>query len=212
MMNFKLSNKGLSRLVLSMALGAALMSASALAGVKVDKAAPDFQLVNVDNETINLSDYKGKYVVLEWTNHLCPYVKKHYSSDNMQGLQKKFTDQEVVWLSIISSAPGKQGYVDSDTAKSLTSDRGAAPSEVLFDPEGTVGKMYGAKTTPHMYIIDPEGQLRYAGAIDSIKSANPADIPKATNYVDAGFGELFAGSEVTNKSTAPYGCSIKYKS
>lgn len=212
MMNFKSNNKSFGSLLLSVVAGAMLVSASALASVKVDKTAPDFELVNVDNEAVSLSDYMGKYVVLEWTNHLCPYVKKHYSSDNMQGLQKKFTDKEVVWLSIISSAPGKQGHVDANTAKSLTTDRGAAPSEVLFDPEGTVGKMYGAKTTPHMYIIDPKGQLRYAGAIDSIKSANPADIPKATNYVDAGFGELFAGSEVTDKSTVPYGCSIKYKS
>lgn len=207
MMNIKNYFKRISLLIASLAL-----SASVFAGVKVDKAAPEFTLVNTENEQVNLSDYKGKYVVLEWTNHLCPYVKKHYGSDNMQGLQKKFADKDVVWLSIISSAPGKQGYVKPDEAESLTKERSAAPTEVLFDPEGTVGKMYGAKTTPHMYIIDPEGQLRYAGAIDSIKSANPADIPKATNYVDVGFGELFAGEEISNKTTVPYGCSVKYKS
>lgn len=187
-------------------------SAAALAGAKVDKAAPEFSLVNTANETVNLADYKGKYVVLEWTNHLCPYVKKHYMSDNMQALQRQSTKDDVVWLSIISSAPGKQGYVDAETANKLTTDRNAAPSQVLFDPEGTVGKMYGAKTTPHMYIIDPEGTLRYNGAIDSIKSANPADIPKAVNYVLSGFTEINAGADITNKTTVPYGCSIKYKS
>lgn len=207
MINIKNQIRNASVLIISV-----VFSAMGFAGVKVDKAAPEFSLVNVDNESVSLADYKGKYVVLEWTNHLCPYVKKHYESDNMQGLQKKFTGKEVVWLSIISSAPGKQGYVDAATAKTLTSDRGAAPSEVLFDPEGSVGKMYGAKTTPHMYIIDPDGTLRYAGAIDSIKSANPADIPKATNYVDVGFDELYAGDELSNKNTVPYGCSVKYKS
>lgn len=197
---------------LSVLLMSVVFSTVAFSGVKVDKTAPEFDLVNVDNESVSLTDYKGKYVVLEWTNHLCPYVKKHYESDNMQALQKKFTGKDVVWLSIISSAPGKQGYIEATTAKTLTNDRGAAPSEVLFDPEGNVGKLYGAKTTPHMYIIDPSGTLRYAGAIDSIKSANPADIPKAINYVDVGFGELYAGDKVSNKNTVPYGCSIKYKS
>lgn len=179
---------------------------------KVDKKAPDFSLVNSQGEQVSLSDYAGKYVVLEWTNHQCPYVVKHYGSENMQGLQKKYTDEDVVWLSIISSAPGKQGYVEPNEANELTSTRNASPSHVLFDPEGTVGKMYAAKTTPHMYIIDPDGDLRYAGAIDSIKSANPADIPKAVNYVEAGMQALMAGNSVEKKLTPPYGCSIKYKS
>lgn len=185
---------------------------SAQAKIDVDQPAPDFQLSNHKGEQVSLSDFKGKYVVLEWTNHECPYVKKHYGSDNMQNLQKNYTDQNVVWLSIISSAPGKQGHVSAEQAERLTTERDASPSHVLFDPDGDVGKAYSAKTTPHMYIIDPEGMLRYAGAIDSIKSANPADIPKADNYVELGMVSLMAGDEVSNKVTAPYGCSIKYKS
>ncbi|MBE1301667.1 MAG: redoxin domain-containing protein [Alteromonadaceae bacterium] len=188
------------------------LTAWANANVNVDQPAPDFKLVNSNGESVNLSDYQGKYVVLEWTNHLCPYVKKHYGSDNMQSLQRKYNDKEVVWLSIISSAPGKQGYVEADEANQLTASRNAAPAHVLFDPEGDVGKLYGAKTTPHMYIIDPAGELKYKGAIDSIKSANPADIPKATNYLDEGMKALLAGGEVEDKSTVPYGCSVKYKS
>ncbi|MBF7073566.1 redoxin domain-containing protein [Glaciecola sp. MH2013] len=190
---------------------AALLSTQVFAA-KVDKAAPDFTLQNSLGEQVSLSDYAGKYVVLEWTNHQCPYVVKHYGSDNMQGLQEKYTEDDVVWLSIISSAPGKQGYVEASEANELTKSRNAKPSHVLFDPDGTVGKMYAAKTTPHMYIIDPEGDLRYAGAIDSIKSANPADIPKATNYVVAGMDALQAGGSPEKKLTPPYGCSIKYKS
>ncbi|BDX07125.1 redoxin domain-containing protein [Planctobacterium marinum] len=182
-----------------------------LSAAKVDAPAPDFVLLNTQGEQVKLSDYRGQYVVLEWTNHLCPYVQKHYSGGNMQGLQNKYTEQDVVWLSIISSAPGKQGHIDGDKADSLTTERGAAPTAVLFDPEGTTGKQYNAKTTPHMYVIDPQGMLRYAGAIDSIKSANPADIAKATNYLDQSMMQLLAGQPVSEKMTVPYGCTIKYK-
>lgn len=178
----------------------------------VDQPAPTFSLQNSFGEQVSLSDYAGKHVVLEWTNHQCPYVVKHYKSDNMQSLQRTYTDKDVVWLSIISSAPGKQGYVKSDEANELTSSRNAAPTHVLFDPTGEVGKMYSAKTTPHMYLIDPDGQLRYAGGIDSIKSANPADIPKAENFVDVGLQALLAGQDIEKKLTPPYGCSIKYAS
>ncbi len=190
---------------------AAMLSVSAFAA-KIEEAAPTFTLQNSMGETVSLDDYKGKYVILEWTNHLCPYVVKHYGSDNMQDMQRDYGDEEVVWLSIISSAPGKQGYVTADEANELTETREAAPKHVLFDPEGTVGKMYQAKTTPHMYIIDPEGDLRYAGAIDSIKSANPTDIPKAVNYVVEGMKALMAGNSPEKTLTPPYGCSIKYKS
>lgn len=189
-----------------------ILPIAANAGAKVDKAAPSFKLKNTQGEVVNLSEFAGKYVVLEWTNHLCPYVKKHYESDNMQALQRKYTDQDVVWLSIISSAPGKQGHVSATKADELTKSRNAAPSHVLFDESGEVGKLYGAKTTPHMYIIDPKGALRYAGAIDSIKSANPADIAKATNYVETSMVSLLAGNKVNKKVTPPYGCSVKYKS
>ncbi len=177
---------------------------------KMDKPAPNFTLNSVSGTMVSLSDYRGKTVVLEWTNHDCPYVQKHYDSDNMQSLQRKYTSQDVVWLSIISSAPGKQGYIDAETANQLTSSRKAAPTQVLFDPEGKVGRQYGARTTPHMFIIDQEGTLRYMGAIDSIKSANPADIAKATNYVDEGLASLRAGKAIAKKSSSPYGCSVKY--
>lgn len=190
----------------------AVLTPSANAAIKVDAPAPDFKLVNSQGEMVNLAEFAGKYVVLEWTNHLCPYVKKHYESDNMQALQRKYTDQDVVWLSIISSAPGKQGHVSPEKANELTETRKASPSHVLFDESGDVGKLYGAKTTPHMYIIDPKGTLRYAGAIDSIKSANPADIVKATNYVEVSMKNLMTGSPVGKKLTPPYGCSVKYKS
>lgn len=194
------------------AIALTLVLPLANAGVKVDKLAPNFNLTDSKGNTVSLSDYQGKYVVLEWTNHLCPYVKKHYESDNMQALQRKYTEKDVVWLSIISSAPGKQGYVDSSEAEALTASRNAAPTHVLFDPEGDVGKMYGAKTTPHMYIIDPKGELRYAGGIDSIKSARQSDIPKAVNYVDESLTSLLNGDGVKKKLTPPYGCSVKYKS
>lgn len=189
----------------------AVLPIAANAKVDIDKAAPNFALINSAGDTVELKDFKGKTVVLEWTNHQCPYVKKHYESDNMQSLQRKYTEQDVVWLSIVSSAKGKQGHISAEEANALSSSRNAAPSHVLFDESGEVGKLYGAKTTPHMYIIDGEGTLRYAGAIDSIKSANPKDIAKATNYVDAAFSHLMAGEAVAQKVTPPYGCSVKYK-
>ena len=186
------------------------LSVTSVAAVQIDKLAPDFTLKSATGKTVSLSDYQGKTVVLEWTNHDCPYVQKHYDSDNMQSLQRKYTARDVVWLSIISSAPGKQGYVDAGTANQLTISRKAEPTQVLFDPEGNVGRQYGARTTPHMYIIDQEGTLRYAGGIDSIKSANPSDIAKATNYVDEGLTSLLGGQAIAKKSSTPYGCSVKY--
>lgn len=183
---------------------------SAHAAVKVNQAAPDFTLTSSSGEQVMLSSFKGKYVILEWTNHDCPFVKKHYGAGNMQSLQKAYTEQDVIWLSIISSAPGKQGHVDATTANMLTNSRGAAPTQVLFDGDGKVGKLYGAKTTPHMYIIKPDGELAYMGAIDSIKSANPADIARATNYVSQAMTELQSGKEVSRPFTKPYGCSVKY--
>ena len=199
-----------SRNILFALLAAFGLSVTSVGAVQLDQPAPGFTMNNVSGTMVSLSDYQGKTVVLEWTNHECPYVQKHYGSDNMQALQRKYTAQDVVWLSIISSAPGKQGYIDAETASQLTSSRNAAPTQVLFDPEGKVGKQYDAQTTPHMFIIDKEGILRYAGAIDSIKSANPADIAQATNYVDEGLTSLLAGQSIAKKSAPPYGCSVKY--
>jgi peroxiredoxin len=176
----------------------------------IGKPAPPIELRDADGKTVRLDAFKGKYVVLEWVNFKCPFVGKHYGSGNMQRLQKKYTGEGVVWLSICSSAPGKQGYVTGSEAKALEAERGAAPSSFLLDPKGRVGKSYGAKTTPHMFVVDPGGTIVYAGAIDDKRSANPADAKTANNYVRAALTEAMAGKPVTVASTTPYGCSVKY--
>jgi len=192
-------------------LAFALVSTQAIAEPVVDKAAPTFSGKAADGSTINLADLKGKTVVLEWTNHDCPYVVKHYDkSGNIPALQKEAAAQGVVWLQVISSAPGKQGNVDGATAISLNKKRGATPANTILDPEGTIGKLYNAQTSPHFFIINPEGTLVYKGGVDSIKTANEADIPKAKPYVKEALEALAAGKKVPNPSTAPYGCSIKY--
>ena len=194
---------------LSLAAAGALLALSAQAAVKVGDPAPAFSLPGDDGKTHALADFKGKTVVLEWTNDGCPFVKKHYAG-NMQSLQKDYTAKGVVWLSVISSAPGKQGHVDAAGAKALSKSRGAAPTAVLLDEKGTVGRLYDAKTTPHMYVIDGKGTLVYAGGIDSVPSADAGDIPGATPYVKNALDELQAGKPVTVASSKPYGCSIKY--
>lgn len=178
----------------------------------IGQPAPDFEATDSNGKTVKLSDYKGKVVVLEWTNNECPYVKKHYGSNNMQTLQKDATAQGVVWLSVISSAKGEQGYVEPAVANQLTTSRSAAPSAVLLDPSGKVGREYGAKTTPHMYVIDSAGKLVYMGGIDDKPTNNPADIPVSKNYVRAALGEVMAGKPVSEPVTRAYGCSIKYQS
>ncbi|GAB4184346.1 MAG: hypothetical protein Fur006_21880 [Coleofasciculaceae cyanobacterium] len=178
---------------------------------RVGQPAPDFTGVDSNGKTHRLSDFKGKTVVLEWTNHEFPFVRKHYESGNMQKLQKAATGDGVVWLSVISSAPGQQGNVDGKKANELTKSRNAAPTAVLLDPQGTIGRTYSARTTPHMFIITPDGKLAYAGAIDSISSANKADIAKAENYVTAALNAVKKGQPVSNPTTQPYGCSVKYK-
>jgi hypothetical protein len=158
-----------------------------------------------------LADYRGKTVVLEWTNHDCPYVRKHYGAGNMQEQQREAAAQGVVWLSIISSAPGKQGHVSPEEADELTRTRNAAPLAVILDSDGTIGRAYNAKTTPHMFIIDETGVLAYMGGMDSISTANPNDIPQATQYVRTALQELAAGKPVSTPVTKPYGCSVKYQ-
>lgn len=188
-------------------------SVGAIADAVVGKAAPAFSGKTADGETLALSSLRGKTVVLEWTNHECPYVVKHYDkSGNIPQLQKDATEDGIVWLQVISSAPGKQGHVEGATALQLNKDRGAAPSEVILDEDGSIGKLYAAQTSPHLFIINPEGVLEYKGGIDSIKSAKEDDIPKATNYVREALDALAAGKKVPHPSTAPYGCSIKYAS
>ena len=178
---------------------------------QIDKPAPDFALSDVDGKQHKLSDYKGKIVVLEWVNFECPFVKKHYSSGNMQSLQGNYTKKDVVWLSICSSAPGKQGNFPIPDLKKHMSEVKAVPTAYLIDSVGTVGKMYGAKTTPNMYVVDSKGTLRYAGAIDDTPSTDKDDIPKATNYVRNALESLMAGKEIAVKTSTPYGCGVKYQ-
>ena len=182
----------------------------AFAAVESGEPAPDFTLKDSKGNPQKLSSYSGKFVVLEWLNPECPFVKKHYSSDNMQKLQKEYTAKGVVWLSIISSAPGKQGHRTGPQADADTKDKNASPTAVLLDPSGDVGQKYGAKTTPQIFIINPEGKVIYAGAIDNIKSTNSADCDKATNYVRETLDAALAGKPVPHPETKPYGCSVKY--
>jgi len=177
----------------------------------IGASAPDFTLVDSNGTEQSLSDYLGQRVVLEWTNHGCPYVGKHYGTGNMQSLQREATEAGVVWLSIISSAPGRQGYVSGEEANNLTATRGAYPTAVLFDPDGHVGHAYDARTTPGMYVIDEAGILRYMGAIDDQPTARRSSVEGANNYVRQALADLDAGHEVQIAETQQYGCSIKYR-
>ena len=178
--------------------------------LRVGKKVPDFSLTSSDGEVHNLSDYRGKYVVLEWTNYDCPFVRKHYSSGNMQALQREYTGKDVVWLSICSSAPGKQGHFSNEIIQQRGAEWKVAPTAYLIDAEGRVGKWYAAKVTPHMYVIDPRGRLVYQGGIDDIRSTDVVDIEKATNYVRAALDAHMAGGKVSVRTSKPYGCSVKY--
>jgi peroxiredoxin len=190
-----------------------VISACALAAElpPVGSTAPDFSAADVKGKTHSLTQYKGKYVVLEWFNPECPFVRKHYGSDNMQKLQQEFTTKGVVWLTIDSNAPGTEGSLTADTADKILSQWKTHQTAFLLDPDGKVGQAYGAKNTPHMVIINPEGKIVYEGAIDSKASPNPADIPTSTNYVKVALSESMAGKPVSNPNTRPYGCSVKYK-
>ncbi len=182
-----------------------------LAAVKLDEAAPSFKLTDSNGKEHSLSDFKGKWVVLEWVNYGCPFVKKHYGSGNMQTLQKTYTEKGIVWLSICSSSEGKEGYFDADELKDKIKTANGSQTAYLVDEDGTVGKMYEAKTTPHMFIINPEGVLVYNGAIDNKRSTDQEDIKDATNYVKEALDAALAGKAIATKSTKPYGCSVKYK-
>jgi peroxiredoxin len=186
-------------------------AARAMEELKVGAPAPDFSLTDNHGKVRSLSEFKGKFVVLEWKNHGCPYVKKHYGSGNMQHLQKEYTAKGVAWLSIISSAPGKEGFSTAAQANKDLQKFKAAPTAVLFDADGKVGKMYGAATTPGMFVVNPEGNIIYEGAIDDKATTDVSDIKTAKNYVAAALDEAMAGKPVTVASTKSYGCSVKYK-
>ncbi|MCB1721886.1 MAG: thioredoxin family protein [Alphaproteobacteria bacterium] len=180
------------------------------ATVEIGQPAPEIEATDTNGNAFKLSDHKGKIVVLEWTNHQCPFVMKHYDSGNMQAMQKAAQKKGVEWISIISSAPGRQGHVSAEEANKIVSDSGATITAKILDETGTIGKAYDAKTTPHMFVIDAEGNVAYAGAIDSQPSPNPATIEGATNYVNAAIDALEAGQPVEVAQTQPYGCSVKY--
>jgi peroxiredoxin len=177
----------------------------------VGNAAPDFSVSDSKGKIHSVSQYKGKYVVLEWFNPECPFVKKHYGSGNMQKLQEEFTGKGVVWLVIDSNAPGMQGNLTSEQANAKMAEWKAHSTALLLDPDGKAGQIYGAKNTPHMFVINPEGKVIYEGAIDSKATPNPADIASSTNYVKVALDESLAGKPVTTPSSRPYGCSVKYK-
>lgn len=194
-----------------LALSAAVaLITTAQAAPEVGKPAPDFTLKDIAGKEHKLSDLKGKTVVLEWVNYGCPFVKKHYESKNMQDLQKAATADGIVWLAICSSAPGKQGNETADVAKTKTEELGSKATAYLVDADGTVGKLYNAKTTPEMFVINKEGAVVYMGAIDDKPNPSADSISGATNYVKAALADVAAGKPVATSSTKPYGCSVKY--
>ena len=205
-----------SRVINQLLAVAALICAAALAvnaapAVHVGSPAPNFTATDSNGKSHSLSHYAGKYVVLEWTNRGCPYTQKHYSSGNMQKLQKEWTGRGVIWLTVASSAPGEQGYVTAADENAYLKQANASPTAALLDPNGALGHLYGAKTTPHMFIIDPKGNLIYDGAIDDRASSDPSDIPHSKNYVAQALTEAMAGKPVSVATSRPYGCSVKYK-
>jgi hypothetical protein len=202
-----------ARTLVIAALCTSMIGASAVAAgaaLQIGQPAPEFTATDTKGSSLSLSQFRGKTVVLEWTNADCPYTRKHYTSRNMQDLQALAQRNGVIWLTVISSAPGKQGYVNGPGADALTRSRGAVPTSVLLDPSGTLGRLYGAKTTPHMFVIDKNGSLQYMGGIDSIPTADIADISKAEPYLKEAMLAVEQGSPVAHAVTVPYGCSVKY--
>ena len=200
----------LNHLVFAAAL--ALASSAALAAATVGQPAPAFTAQDATGKTVSLADFKGKHVVLEWVNPGCPYVVKHYGSANMQGTQKEATAKGVVWLSVNSTAAEHGDYKAPAAMAQWMQQQNAAPTATLIDADGKVGRAYGARTTPHLYIVDPKGLLVYAGGIDNKPTANPADVATATNHVKVALAETLAGKPVSQATTRPYGCSVKYTS
>ena len=199
----------LPALIVALGVTASLTSGCALAA-NPGQAAPDFTLTGADGKPARLSEHKGKWVVLEWVNPGCPYVQKHYDSKNMQGLQKEFGGKEVVWLAVNSTKPSHQDYLKPAALQGWMKEKDATPRATLMDEDGKVGRAYDARTTPHMYIVNPEGKFVYVGAIDDKRSANPADVKTAKNFVRTALNEALAGKPVSTASTTPYGCTVKY--
>lgn len=194
----------------TLAIGFVSINYSARASIETGTKAPNIIAKDIHGNTFNLENQKGKIVVLEWTNHLCPFVVKHYSTGNMQAAQKKATDNDVIWVSIVSSAPGKQGFTSPEEAIQIEAQKGAHATTRILDPLGEIGKTYGAKTTPHMFVISPEGNIAYQGAIDDNPSPSAKAVEGSKNLVLAALDDLSAGRSVEIPQTAPYGCSVKY--
>ncbi len=183
---------------------------SVQAAVEIGQAAPAFSATDIEGQPFNLSDHRGKTVVLEWSSHECPFVRKHYGTGNMQATQETATDKGVIWVTVVSSAPGRQGYVTAEEAKAIVAETGARATTRILDPEGTIGGLYDARATPHMFVISEEGILVYAGAIDDKPSPRPGTVEGATNHVLAALADLEAGRAVQTPLTQPYGCAVKY--
>lgn len=196
--------------ILTIAALCAALSFSAYA-VKVGDPAPDFTATDSNGQTHKLSEYHGKFVVLEWTNNNCPFTRKHYSSGNMQNLQKEWTAKGVVWLTVLSSTPGGDGYMTAPAENAYIQRVHAAPTAALLDPSGALGHEFEARTTPDMYVIDPSGKLIYSGAIDDHPTTDPSDIPNSKNYVSLALTQAMSGQQVAVTYTRPYGCSVKYR-
>jgi AhpC/TSA family len=177
---------------------------------RVGEPAPNFTATDSHGKVHHLSDYAGKFVALEWTNRECPYTRKHYDSGNMQRLQREWTQRGVIWLTVVSSAPGKQGYVTAEEENAQLTQVKASPTAVLLDPNGDLGHLYDAKTTPHMFVVSPQGVLLYNGAIDDHPTTDVTDIPGARNYLSQALDEAMSGKAVRDAATRPYGCSVKY--
>jgi peroxiredoxin len=191
---------------------ASMLSGAAFAGATVGQPAPDFTLTDVNGKAVKLADFKGKHVVLEWHNPGCPFVQKHYDTSNMQSLQNQYDVKDTVWLTVNSTEKSHQDFMSDDKLKGYIAEKKAAPDAYMTDVDGKVGRAYGARTTPHMYVINPAGMVAYAGAIDDKPSARKDDVKGAKNYVVAALEESKAGKAVSAATTQPYGCSVKYKS
>jgi peroxiredoxin len=196
--------------ILRLTAVAVLLLAVGAFAASVGEQAPDFTGTDSHGQTHKLSEYRGKFVVLEWHNNGCPFTQKHYESGNMESLQKRWTEKGVVWLTVISSAPGEQGYVTADQENAYLQKMHATPTAAILDSKGNIGHLYGAKTTPQMFVINPEGKLIYNGAIDSKPTPDPSDISGAKNYVSEALQQAMGGQQVSQASTRPYGCSVKY--
>ena len=201
----------LSSLTFAAVAAVAFAASAGATGPDLGKTAPDFAATDTQGKPIRLADLKGKLVVLEWSNHQCPYVRKHYGSGNMQKTQAAARELGVVWITIISSAPGEQGHVSAPEADRLTVERNARPDHVVLDPRGQIGRPYAARVTPHMFVVGTDGTLLYKGGIDSIRSSRVSDIDKAKNYVTVALGEIKAGKPIADADTIAYGCTIHYK-